>query len=496
MYNVKNYGAIGDGITDDAAAIQDAVSAANASGSGAIYFPSGSYLISGTGSISLSGGEFIFGEAHTYIKGQGTGYSEPLFSVNGGEVTFKQLSFLSKSIAIELNECDKLNVIDCRFDNINYGIYSESGSSNLKNIDISYCHFDKNVYSMRIDRMHYDNVSVRYCRFSNVDVSAITIGANEYAGQATAKNVKICGCYIEKIGDASDNNNHMGVLVYGQQVQVSDCFMTNFTRPTGSADLSGIYVKAKCVNIHDNTLIDLGASENVGWITAKGVNEPLTTSPNGRDINIYNNILKNAESTLGTGIYCCVERVNIHNNHIEGFSGDNDKGFGIIAVTNDVSICNNQIYDYDGLAAIRIPGTTLSSGSYGIKIAGNKIKNVIRTTTGVAAGIMLYSNVSSGLEKIYVENNVISNVSGTSAYSGAGVYVWSTSNNNALSSVEIKDNIIESSQYGMVLNLTNSTGSALSNFFVERNTHDNCVYDYNGTMTSTSQVTLTDNKSY
>lgn len=45
LYNVKNYGATGNGITDDTAAIQTAMNAAGSSG-GTVIFPSGNYLIS------------------------------------------------------------------------------------------------------------------------------------------------------------------------------------------------------------------------------------------------------------------------------------------------------------------------------------------------------------------------------------------------------------------------------------------------------------------
>jgi len=45
IYNVKNYGAVGDGITDDAAAIQAAIDAAEKAPWGIVMFPSGTYSI-------------------------------------------------------------------------------------------------------------------------------------------------------------------------------------------------------------------------------------------------------------------------------------------------------------------------------------------------------------------------------------------------------------------------------------------------------------------
>ncbi|WP_283843899.1 glycosyl hydrolase family 28-related protein [Kitasatospora humi] len=44
-YSVKDYAAVGDGVTDDTAAIQSAINAAQAAGGGTVYFPAGTYLV-------------------------------------------------------------------------------------------------------------------------------------------------------------------------------------------------------------------------------------------------------------------------------------------------------------------------------------------------------------------------------------------------------------------------------------------------------------------
>lgn len=47
LYNVINYGAVGDGAVDDTSAIQSAIDAAEANSGGLIYFPEGEYKVSG-----------------------------------------------------------------------------------------------------------------------------------------------------------------------------------------------------------------------------------------------------------------------------------------------------------------------------------------------------------------------------------------------------------------------------------------------------------------
>jgi hypothetical protein len=45
VFNVKSYGALGNGTTDDTAAIQAAYTAAAAAGGGIVFFPAGVYLV-------------------------------------------------------------------------------------------------------------------------------------------------------------------------------------------------------------------------------------------------------------------------------------------------------------------------------------------------------------------------------------------------------------------------------------------------------------------
>lgn len=53
--DVRDYGAVGDGVTDDVAAINSAIVAVNAAGGGVVYFPEGTYAVNDAGtSIAIS----------------------------------------------------------------------------------------------------------------------------------------------------------------------------------------------------------------------------------------------------------------------------------------------------------------------------------------------------------------------------------------------------------------------------------------------------------
>lgn len=74
VYNVRAYGAVGDGSTDDSTAIQDAIDAAVTAGGGTVFFPRGNYKI--TTEINLY--------SHVSLKGSATGLDA---SVKGSTIT-------------------------------------------------------------------------------------------------------------------------------------------------------------------------------------------------------------------------------------------------------------------------------------------------------------------------------------------------------------------------------------------------------------------------
>ncbi|WP_223488583.1 M10 family metallopeptidase C-terminal domain-containing protein [Pseudomonas sp. A-RE-19] len=67
IFNVQNFGAKGDGITDDTAAVQSAIDAAAAAGGGQVYMPTGTYIVSGgaepsDGCLMLKSNVYLYGD--------------------------------------------------------------------------------------------------------------------------------------------------------------------------------------------------------------------------------------------------------------------------------------------------------------------------------------------------------------------------------------------------------------------------------------------------
>src|SRR6267154_2078445 len=89
VFNVHNYGATGNGVTDDTVAIRAALSAAEASGGGIIYLPTGTYAVDpqasdpvAWGSIfTITASNIVFigdGAGNTHLKGYVEGLRDPV----------------------------------------------------------------------------------------------------------------------------------------------------------------------------------------------------------------------------------------------------------------------------------------------------------------------------------------------------------------------------------------------------------------------------------
>jgi parallel beta-helix repeat protein len=71
VYNVRDYGAIGDGVADDRAAIQAAINAASAAGGGTVFLPPGTYALATKNTVS--GKHALTVHSNTRILGSGIG---------------------------------------------------------------------------------------------------------------------------------------------------------------------------------------------------------------------------------------------------------------------------------------------------------------------------------------------------------------------------------------------------------------------------------------
>lgn len=90
-FNVMNYGALNDGSTDDTTAINAAIAALNAAGSGVLYFPAGTGYKVTAALTTITATGTILGDGIEASKIMFTHATAVLFTATGGGVTFRGL---------------------------------------------------------------------------------------------------------------------------------------------------------------------------------------------------------------------------------------------------------------------------------------------------------------------------------------------------------------------------------------------------------------------
>lgn len=201
--NVLDFGAVGDGTTDDTVAIQAALDAAEA-----VYFPSGTYKVTGTLDISTPNRQYIYGDGRTsIISYNATTNGAPLFTigVNRDNIIFERLDFVNNnsgakndiSAFVVNGTTNTVRWLHCGFYNFDrYGVQLSDAMYYV----FEYCSFisisgtltDTWAASAILATGFYNAITVRNCRFSSVD-KAITLGSGADEGAS----VRIEDCTFE-----------------------------------------------------------------------------------------------------------------------------------------------------------------------------------------------------------------------------------------------------------------------------------------------------------
>ncbi len=243
--NVKNYGAIGDGLTNDQNAIQEAVDACSKAGGGTVLFPAGEYL-SGTivleDNISLylesgavikasrdlsdyspqTGKCLIYakGKKHISIAGMGSLYGQGENDYGRRkDVKYEKLSFRTGVLYIE--QCSFVKISDINM------LYSDSWTVHLKrceNVSIDNVTILNNplrVNSDGIDPNSCKNVTISNCNIVAGDDCIVFKSTEKYP----CENIVVENCILESIAAAIK----IGTESHGdfRDIHVSNCVIKN-----------------------------------------------------------------------------------------------------------------------------------------------------------------------------------------------------------------------------------------------------------------------------
>jgi Pectate lyase superfamily protein len=152
VYNVQDYGAVGDGSTDDTAAIDAAITAA---GSGAtVYFPNGTYMHD-TGWTLATADMRLLGAPGSVLKMRTNTSNVSFLNVTADRVTIEGLTincnettfttFDGAAVYVD-SGCDDCHIHNCRFvDFRSWGVRATGDPNNVARLAVTDCYFEVDV---------------------------------------------------------------------------------------------------------------------------------------------------------------------------------------------------------------------------------------------------------------------------------------------------------------------------------------------------------------
>jgi len=435
--SVKDFGAKGDGVTDDSAAITNGINYAQANNI-ELYFPSGVYAIKSWSSITLSGNLEISGDGfnNSIIRGLNSDSFTLFRKIKS--LVIQGMCFESLTTVFDYNAetfetwvIDNLVITDCLFKGLGYcgKLSTYRGSANLytaKNLKVANnrvedCgggfYLNINSFEAAIN----DNVFLRIGAQNRklITVAGISAGADNLLDE---DNTRLQGRTIISGNIFKDflNTEPAGekgacnfIQMFSNEAIISNNIGVNLKNANPLlSDQEAMYWKGKKVQVLNNTFIDAGGYEAV--IRCKGIAALIPDI-----VVIKNNLIIFNETSLNQRIGINVTEGDcfIANNVLIGCGTQGIVVGSEYPSANSADIINNQILGLNTSSNYCRGISLLNNGD--IRVKNNVIKYAqITNTAAYAINIEVLLDPLNGIN-IEIEDNSISYLNGVSGASGS-----------------------------------------------------------------------------
>lgn len=356
VISVRDFGAVGDGVTDDSAAIQDAINNFDN-----VYFPSGTYKVTSLITIATATTLFSDNRSAATIKFVSPDTSnKQMFNITADDVTFRDVAVFYNGLASE-----SAQIFDVRGDNLTFDtcdIYSDTSVAK-----------SNTVQGFQLGSSDFNYLTLRNSKFH--DMNRVFLRSNASTNNVT--NIVVDGCEIYNLNTAGVNlnfpngsinyvrivNNHFHDFLQGaEQIFSGGASLKNAIFSGNTYDGTG----RECIHLEEEgenititgnvfNITDLSGTEELRGVFLTD-NNISGTYAQPTNVSITGNVFKNRDVD-GTGTYTGIQlavdasgenackHVTIKGNTIEGY----DRGIRVdygepIVEGNQITDCAIGIY--------------------------------------------------------------------------------------------------------------------------------------------------------
>lgn len=288
---VTAFGAAGDGVTDDTAAIQAALDSVKDSG-GTIIFPAGGYLLTGSvyfysnqrlvfeGGATLLQGASIDNLMMNYSTADKGGY-DATENVEIDGATFDGGAYTQNNTLLGICHSKNITIRDCRFINA-YGIWHNVEINSSKNVLIDHCYFEGSRKT---------GVNGEMIQIDSFNNTATWPWGNGLVDNTISHMVEVKNCYFGNNTISPAIGNHSEAAI--NCIRIHDCIFEGLTSSRGAIN----FQSAKNVDVYNNTFTECTTGITIG--TTDGTSTVHdnrfigVTTVNEDGINAYNNMVNN-----------------------------------------------------------------------------------------------------------------------------------------------------------------------------------------------------------
>lgn len=401
--SVRDFGAKGDGVTDDRAAIQAAIHA-SAAGRGEVYLPAGTYVISGVPAgywgLDVPGGVHLrgAGQAHTVLaQAPGTNASVRLVRVSGDDIVLEDLMLDGNKHAQTRNEhrhgifaTHTNHLIVRRVTARNFtgdGFYLYNGANGSVFVDVLATANDRNGLTLG---GNVDGTALLASKFAGNRAQQVD---SEPGGTSVVSRTTISGCELDVAGASND----YALTVSG----------TPSTRGSGWIIIGN--------KIHGGIFVVW--SERV--LIAGNVGTNPTTKPS---VTVYRT---SADVTI------LGNRFELTQTRVRSLAGVLVQGTGTGSAPERVLVLGNAIaLGYEQSFGVR------AEGAISVAVIGNALRGAGRSAPGYAGIYLRATNEAEDFRRAVVSGNTVRN------FGSRGISVVGNGTARLLS-VEIRNNTFD-----------------------------------------------------